>query len=76
MTMRIDDQEIMDRGEVWSVKETSTDGVVTEIAFPEGENDARRYQAVFGGKLWKRAMYVTGGEEVEPLSKEETLDLV
>lgn len=74
--MKVNDEEIMDRGEVWSVKETSTDGAENEIAFPEGEADARRWQKMYGGKLWKRQMYVTAGEEVAEESDENLLDLV
>lgn len=73
--MKIDGEEIVDRTEIWSVKQKSSDGEVREIACPEGESEARRLQAVFGGQLWRRAMYVTVGRPEEALSDEETLDL-
>jgi len=64
--MIINGETMMDRGEIWSVKRTSSDGEVTEVACPEGEDEARLLQSAFGGKLWKRIMYVTEGEEVAP----------
>lgn len=66
MTTIINGVQMMDRGEIWSVKRTSTDGVETEVACPEGEDEARLLHSAFGGKLWKRIMYVTEGEEVSP----------
>lgn len=76
MAMFVDGEQIMDRTELWSVKQASTDGEDREIAFPEGEAEARKFQIAFGGRLWKRAMFVTEGEEVAAVSLEETQDMM
>ena len=74
--MAINGEEIMDRFEVWSVRQRSTDGEVSEVACPDGEGEARRLQKVFGGQIWKRTGYVTAGGPVAELSDEDTFDLV
>lgn len=68
-------EEIVDEVEVWSVKFTSSDGVPSEISFPDGEVDARRHQDAFGGELWVRTMYITEGREAEQVKLEELLDM-
>ncbi len=79
MTMRLGSVEIESENEVWSVRQKSTDDVHPEdgreIAFPEGELAARRYQKGFGGQLLMRRMFVTSPEEQDELSDEETFAL-
>lgn len=62
--MRIDGELIVDRYEVWSIKRTSTDGEVTELAF-EDEQAARLEHAFYGGRLWVRQCFASEGHEVE-----------
>jgi hypothetical protein len=68
-------EEIVDRTEVWSVKQSSTDGEVSETTCPEGEVEARRLQSAFGGIVWVRTLYVTEGRAAEEVSDEELLDM-
>jgi hypothetical protein len=74
--LKINDEEVMDRYEIWSVIQKSSDGVEREVAIPEGEADARRFQKTFGGQLWKRYGYSTVGEPIAEEPDEDLLDLV
>lgn len=74
MTMTINQEEIVDRMQVWAVKQDSSDGVDREVAFPEGEIEARRFQKSYGGQLWVRDMYVTAGHAVDEEPDENLID--
>lgn len=74
--MTIDGETIIDRGEIWSVRQVSSDGEPSELAFPEGEVEARRHQHAFGGMLWVRQMFVTEGHEAEQVTDAELMDML
>ena len=75
MSMTIDGEEIVDRYEIWSVRQKSSDGAEREIACPDGEVEARSMQAGFGGVVWVRKGFVTEGHPAEDISDEELMEL-
>ena len=76
VAMKINDLEIEDRTEIWSVVQASTDGDEREIACPDGEVEARTLQKAFGGKLQKRLMFVTAPVAVAEESDAALADLL